>query len=192
MVKGPMFMKKWIRLSISVMLVFVLSGCFGNFTPSERVEDMFNRYIKNDEGIMSELDEYMDAQNLTDVQKARYKEIIKDEYATIKYNIKDEKIDGDEAKIEVAIEVKDLYKASKKAGDYLVEHSSEFYTDGAYDREKFVDYKLGEMEKYGETVKYTVYVDLIQKDGLWTIEQLDNETLEKIHGIYDYETNGES
>lgn len=167
-------------------------GCVGNFTPSERVEEMFNRYIKNDQKIMDELDVYIGKQNLSSDQKDKYKDIIKNEYATIKYVIKDEKINGDEAVVEVALEVKDLFKASKNAGEYLADHSSEFYENGVYDKGKFVDYKLEEMRKYGETVNYNVYIDLIKKDGIWTIEQIDNETLEKIHGIYDYETDDEN
>lgn len=136
---------------------------------------------------MEELDSSLDEQKLTESQIDRYKEIIKDEYATIKYVIKNEKIDGDEAEVEVQIEVKDLYKASKKAGDYLLDHTEEFYTDGVYDESKFKDYKLKIMEESKDTVKYTLYIDLKNEDGIWTIHTLDNETLEKIHGIYDYE-----
>lgn len=180
-------MKKF-RIVFVISAIFLLVGCFGNFTPSERVEDMFNRYIKNDKDIMDELESYMAEQNLSDAQKEKYKDIIKKEYSTIKYDIKDEKIDGDEAKVEASIEVKDLYKASKEAGKYLADNSSEFYTDGSYDREKYIDYKLDKMQQFDETITYTIEFDLIMKDGIWTIEQLDNDTLEKIHGIYDYET----
>lgn len=185
-------MKRYGKVLFVVLALFLMIGCGGVFTPSERVEDLFNRYIKNDADIMDELDTYLAKQDLTEDQRAQYKNIIKGEYATIKYTIKDEKIDGDEAVVEVALEVKDLYKASKKSGDYLVEHAAEFYTDGVYDRAKFVDYKLDEMEKYGETVNYNIFINLVKKDGLWTIEQIDNATLEKIHGIYDYETDRES
>lgn len=188
---GDSFMKRRTIVLFAILGLFLVTGCFGKFTPSERVEDMFNRYIKNDEKIMKELEEYMGEQELSTEQKRKYSDIIKNEYATIKYNIKDEKIDGDEAQVEVAIEVKDLFKASKEAGEYLVEHAPEFYTNGVYDRDKFIDYKLDVMKDYSERVNYTIYIDLIKKDGLWTIEQIDNESLEKIHGIYDYEVNKE-
>lgn len=185
-------MKKYIKILFMVLGIFVMVGCIGNFTPSERVEEMFNRYIKNDQKIIDELDVYIGKQNLSSEQKDKYKDIIKNEYATIKYVIKDEKINGDEAVVEVALEVKDLFKASKNAGEYLADHPAEFYENGIYDKGKFVDYKLEEMRKYGETVNYNVYIDLVKKDGIWTIEQIDNETLEKIHGIYDYETDDEN
>ena len=157
-------------------------------SPSEKVENMMNRYIKNDQEIMNELDATLTEQKLTKAQMTRYKEIIKAEYSNIKYDIKDEKIDGDEAKVELQIEVKDLYKASKKAGDYLLDHTEEFYTDDVYDETKFKDYKLKMMEEMTDTIKYTIFIELSNEDGIWTIHELDQETLEKIHGIYDYET----
>lgn len=179
---------KNIKFLCVLFALIVLTGCFANMSPSEKVENMMNRYIKNDQEIMDELDSTLTEQKLTKAQIARYKEIIKDEYANIKYEVKDEKIDGDEAKVELQIEVKDLYKASKKAGDYLLEHTEEFYTDETYDESKFKDYKLKMMEESTDTIKYTIYIDLTNEDGIWTIRELDQETLEKIHGIYDYET----
>lgn len=180
-------MKKIAKWSLMVFSLILLSGCLGNMTPSEKVEDMFGRYIRNDINIMNELDSYLDKQDLSKNQKERYKKIIKDEYATIEYDIKDEKINGDEATVVVDIEVKDLYRASKEAGDYLLDNAEEFYTDSVYDKDKFIDYKLGVMEKNKNTIKYTIDIDLKKKDGTWVIKNLDNTTLEKIHGIYDYE-----
>ncbi len=179
---------KNIKFLCVLLALIILTGCFANMSPSEKVENMMNRYIKNDQEIMNELDATLTEQKLTKAQMTRYKEIIKDEYSNIKYDIKDEKIDGDEAKVELQIEVKDLYKASKKAGDYLLDHTEEFYTDDVYDETKFKDYKLKMMEEMTDTIKYTIFIELSNEDGIWTIHELDQETLEKIHGIYDYET----
>lgn len=181
-------MKKRLKLVLAVILVLFTTACFGNMTPSERVEEMMSRYIRNDEDIVKELDSYLERQDLSDKNEARYKKIVLDEYATIQYTIKDEKIDGDDAKVEVAIEVKDLHKASTEAGKYLMDHPKEFYSDNKYDEEKFIDYKLKLMENTKDTVEYTIYVDLKKEDGIWSIEQLDEDTLEKIHGIYDYDS----
>lgn len=181
-------MMKNIKFLVILFALIILTGCFASMSPSEKVENMMNRYIKNDQEIINELDETLREQKLNKAQIARYKEIIKDEYANIKYDIKDEKIDGDEAKVELQIEVKDLYKASKKAGDYLLDHTEEFYTDATYDESKFKDYKLKMMEESTDKINYTIYIDLTNEDGIWTIHELDQETLEKIHGIYDYET----
>lgn len=156
-------------------------------TPSEKTESMLNRYVKNDESILTELDETLNKKDLSKEQKERYKNIIKDEYSNIKYKIKNEKIDGNEATVDVEITVKDLYKASKEAGEYLIDHTSEFYTNDIYDESKFIDYKLSKMESTKDTITYTISIVLTNNDGMWTITDIDNDTLEKIHGIYDYE-----
>ena len=105
----------------------------------------------------------------------------------MKYDIKDEKIDDETALVTVDITVKDLYKASEEASLYLQENPQEFYTDGEYDKEKFVDYKLKAMEKAKDTVDYTIDFTLTKIKNKWVIDDLNNETLEKIHGIYNYE-----
>lgn len=181
-------MKRKLTVFIAVLCVILVSGCFNNMSPSEKVEEMLSKYIKNDKNILTELDTYMDKQDLSNEQKDKYKRIIKDEYASIKYKIKDEKIDGDNATVEVSIEVKDLYKGSKIASDYLIDHTLEFYTNDIYDEDKFIDYKLDTMEKNKDTITYTIFIGLTRKDGMWTIDNLDNEILEKIHGIYNYES----
>lgn len=181
-------MKKNIKLFLLILVAVFLAGCFNKLTPSERVEDMMNKYIKNDEELLKELNTYIEKQDLTADQKDKYKKIIKDEYASIKYEIKDEQINGDEARVTLDIEVKDLFKASDDAGAYLLSHSDEFYDNGAYDKKKFIDYKLSLMESSKDTAEYTIFVDLKNRDDVWTITELDNATLEKIHGIYDYKT----
>ena len=156
-------------------------------TPSDKVEALLNKYVSNDTEIMKELDSYIKEQELTDTQKEKYKDIVKNEYSTMKYDIKDEKIDDETALVTVDITVKDLYKASEEASLYLQENPQEFYTDGEYDKEKFVDYKLKAMEKAKDTVDYTIDFTLTKIKNKWVIDDLNNETLEKIHGIYNYE-----
>lgn len=180
-------MKKITLVIMAILVSLSLTGCMGAMTPSEKVENLMNRYIKNDPDIVTELDTYIKEQNLSDEQKERYKKIILNEYATIEYKIKNETIVEDDAKVEVDIIVKDLYKASKDAGDYLVDHVKEFYESDVYDENKFINYKLEIMEKSESKKDYTIYIDLVKKEGNWIIEEIDEETLEKIHGIYDYE-----
>lgn len=173
---------------ILTVILIGFSGCFLNESPSSKVEILMNRYIKNDQEIMDELDMYLSEQNLTETQMNRYKEIIKNEYSTIDYRIKDERIDGNNATVEMSLKVKDLFGASKRASEYLIHNAAEFYTDGRYDESKFKDYKLKVMEETDDTIEYTVTIALVNEDGIWTIRDIDEDTLEKIHGIYDYET----
>ncbi len=181
-------MKKIYMVVWSIILIFITAGCLNGMTPSEKVEDMMNRYIRHDPEIVEELNTFMNKQDLNDSQKNRYKNIILDEYSTIKSEVKNESITGTTAKVELEIEVKDLYKAAKTAGEYLLDNTQEFYENGVYNEDKFIDYKLELMENNTDTIKYTLIIDLQQKDGSWTILDLENSILEKIHGIYNYES----
>ena len=44
------------------------------------------------------------------------------------------------------------------------------------------------MKDNTDTVEYTLEVPVTKVDNAWEVEQLNNESLQKIHGIYNYET----
>ncbi len=50
-----------------------------------------------------------------------------------------------------------------------------------------MDYKLNKMRDIKDTISYTIVFKVIKVDRKWQVEQPDEETLEKIHGIYNYE-----
>lgn len=177
---------KYIKIIISSLLVILLTGCIGLMGPSEKVDAMLSKYVNLDKTILEELEKNLDEQDLNNEEKTRYENIIKKEYVTMKYEIKDEKIEGDFASVIVDIEVLDLYKAISEAEDDLYENPSKFYTDGVYDSHKFIDYKLSKMEKLEYSTKYTITIILSRHDDIWYIEELSEETLSKIHGIYNY------
>lgn len=180
-------MKKRVCIFLSMLLILVLTGCMSNVSPKEKVEKFLNAYIQNDSDIILELEEYLDKQDLTNEQRSRYKEIIKDEYSTLKYNIKKETIDGNNATVEVEITVKDLYAASSQAENNLLENPIDFYVDGSYSKEKFINHKLDIMETTKETTTYPIEFNLEKNDGAWHLKEIDQEVLEKIHGIYNYD-----
>ena len=179
-------MSKYIKRIIIILSAFFLTGCIWLMDPSEKVDALLSKYVKLDKTIVDELKEYIDKQDLTDDEKERYENIIKKEYASIKYEIKNESIEGDFASVEVDITVLDLYGAVKRAEDYLISNPVKFYTNGEYDVHKYIDYKLDVMEINEETKDYTIYITLSRHDDIWYIEELDEDTLQKIHGIYNY------
>lgn len=179
-------MKNTLKFSFAVLLLVSLTACLGTMGPSEKTEEFLNRYIKNDKAIMEELDTYLLKQDLTSVQRERYKNIIKDEYSNIEYEILSENVSDALATVEVNISVKDLFGASNKAEEDLVSDPTKFYTEGIYDASKFIDYKLDIMENYKDKKNYTIFIKLNKNEDLWQINEIDDETLEKIHGIYDY------
>ena len=49
-------------------------------------------------------------------------------------------------------------------------------------------YKLNELKNFNERVDYTIDFYVVNtKDG-WVVSKLSNSDLEKIHGIYNYES----
>ena len=57
-----------------------------------------------------------------------------------------------------------------------------------YDVNKFIAYKLNEMKMVTETVEYTIEFYVVKTSDGWTVSSLSTSDLEKIHGIYDYES----
>lgn len=57
-------------------------------------------------------------------------------------------------------------------------------TNSDYDESKFMDYKLSEMEKVTDKVKYTIEFTLTKVNDEWQLDSLSNSDIEKLHGIY--------
>ncbi len=179
-------MKKIILVIISLFLVV---GCGTNKTAAEAVEKYFNDYKGLSDNVLADLNGLVEKENLSDEQKKIYKEIVKKQYRDLNFTIENEDYNGDTAKVTVKITVYDLYKAQKEASAYLNAKPEEFLTNGSYDASKYLDYKLDLMQKEKETVSYNIVINTIKVDGKYQVEQPNNVTLEKIHGIYNYEEN---
>ena len=175
-------MKKWL---IGLLCMFSLVGCsIGQDmtnTPTKKVEAYLDGYKQLDDSVVNDIDDLLKDAKYTVEQKTRYKEIMKKHYQDLKYEIKDEKIDGDKATVEVEIEVRDYSKVL--SSDVVPDEIKD--EEGNYSEEAY-DYQLGQMENVKETVKYTVTFYLTKKDKEWQIDDLSESTKQKIHGIYIY------
>ena len=80
----------------------------------------------------------------------------------------------------------DYYNAEKDANEYLTNNPDEFKTEGVYDNSMFTDYKLKMLKDVTDTVDYTIDFTLTKVDNEWIVNDLTNEQLEKIHGVYAY------
>lgn len=162
-------------------------GCSMGNTPKAKVEEFLNSYRKLDAGVIAELDNDVKKEGYTTSQQEIYKDVLKKQYADLKYTILEEIVDGDDATVTAEIEVYDLYKVQEEAASYLAAHPDEFNNaSGVHDKEKFLTYKLEEMKKVKETVKYTLSFSLTKDNSKWAIKELSTDMLEKIHGVYDY------
>ena len=179
-------MKKLKVFFVTILMLILTTACTLGSTPTSAVERLFASYNNNDEEILVELDDYINTSNLTDEQNDKYKEIYLKQFRDLKYEIKEEVIDGDTATVTTQITVYDYYKAENDANDYLTTNSDEFMTDGEYDEGLFTDYKLEQLDKVNTTVDYTIDFTLTKVDNEWVVNELTNEQLEKIHGVYEY------
>lgn len=167
-------------------LCLVGCGCVEE-KASDAVKDYLNQYKNLSDTVMTDMAALVDSENLNDNQKKVYNEVLKKQYQDFTYKINSEEYNGDTAEVEVTVTVYDLYKAQSDASIYLSEHLDEFNdSNGVYDNEKYMDYKLAQMKNMTDTVEYTIDFNVTKKDDKWTIVQPTQDDLEKIHGIYNY------
>ena len=178
-------MKKVILLLVALFLV---GGCScSNDKAADAVEKYLNDYQGLSKDVLEDISELVEKEDLSDSEKATYEEVLKRQYRNISFKIENEEYNCDSANVTVKITVYDLHKAEKEAKDYLDTHEQEFLSDGAYDASKYLDYKLDRMRTINETVTYNIVIKTVKVDGKWQVSQPDSTTLEKIHGIYDYD-----
>ena len=176
-------MKKIVLLISGILL---LVGCDMMNSPTKVVEKFLNKYQTVDEEIVTQLDETLTKENtLNDELKEAYKEIMKNQYQNLYYTIKDERIDGNHATVTVEIEVYNYSKSIKDADDYLIGNEKEFLNDeGNIDNSKFMTYKLKQMKNTKDKIKYTLDFNLTKINEKWVLDDIDEITRQKIHGIY--------
>lgn len=179
-------MKKFLVLIFSAL--FILTGCNSKLdnTPTKKVEAFLNNYQSLDSKVMEDLDNTLAADpNLSDDNRKEYQEFMKKHYQDLKYEIKDEKIDGDKATVETEITVRNYTKSVADAENYKSENGAEFNgEDGNYDATIFSTYRLDELKKVTDTETYTITFNLTKQDEEWKLEDLSDEDLNKINGLY--------
>ena len=176
------------KVILIVFTTILLVGCSLSNTPSRRVEELFKKYQTLDSGVVDNLE--LITESLPELKTSKHKEsytkIMKTQYSDLKYTIKDEEIDGDEAVVKVDISVYDYYKIQRDANEYLESHHDEFLKDDVYDESMFLEYKLDKMKDDSDRVEYTLEIKLIKENDKWEVVEFDKDTLDKIHGTYNY------
>lgn len=167
-----------------ILLLIIVTGCdLGNKmdnSPKKKVEAYLDSYQKLDDNVLNDLDDLVEDTEYSIDQKAKYKEILKKHYSNLSYNIKNEVIDGDKASVDAEIEVTDYSKILNESVD-----ENQFKDEnGVYNPSKYFDYQLNKLERATEKTKYNITFHLNKKDNEWIIEDLDQTSMDKIHGIY--------
>lgn len=165
-------------------MLLCLFGCSIKSTPKMKVEKLLMSYQNNNELIVSELNDYLNTLDIENSYYEDYKKVYLRQYQDLKYQIKDQRIDGDNAKVTAQIEVYDYYKAESEANNYISENPSIFSNGGVFDNLKAMKYKVDELNKADTRVEYIIDFNLTKVNDEWNIDNLTNEDLEKIHGTY--------
>jgi len=176
------------KIIIFLTCIFLVVGCAcSNDKATDAVKDYLNDYKGLSANVLKDIDKLIEKENVNDKNKDAYRDTLKRQYRDLMYTIENEDYDGDTAKVTVKVTVYDLYKAQKNSNDYLNAHQDEFLTDGVYDATKYIEYKLKQMNEMNDTISYNVVFKVKKNNNKWEVEQPDDETLEKIHGVYNYE-----
>ncbi len=178
------------KILLGILSIMLLSGCGEKMfnTPTKKVEMFFQNYQTLDKDVIEQLNKVVnEEENFNADQRLAYKELMKKHYQELKYEIKDEKVDGDKATVTVEIEVTDYSKALKEADKYLENNRSEFYDDkGVYDAFLFTTYRIEELKKVKDKVKFTLNMNLSKIDDEWQLDKISDTDEQKINGVYYY------
>lgn len=177
-------MKKVIAI-LSIMLL--LSGCGVN-TAKNAVEKYLKKYKALDSEVLVDLENVVEKDNLSEELKDKYREVLKKQYKDLSYEILEEEYDGDTAYVTVKISVYDLYKATVEASEYLANNPEDFMDgNGNYSEALYTSYKLDKMKDTTSRVDYTITFTVTKEKDKYVVNDLNENDLKKIHGIYNYD-----
>lgn len=179
------------RLIIILFLLIMSVGCGMKQmvnTPTKQVEIFLNKYQSLDKDVLNDLDRSTSLDpNFNNTQRETYKDLMKKHYRALRYEIKDEVVDGDKAIVTVEIEVTDYSKTMRDAELYYEENAEEFQDEnGISNLLKFSEYRLNQLVDVKDKVKYTLDLSLTKHDNTWKVDQINTIDEEKIQGIYMY------
>ena len=180
-------MKKLTSIILCLVLIMLMTGCSKNAKMA--VESYLDKYNSLDPEVVSDIDRVVDMETMNEENKQTYLALFKKQYMDLQYEILAEEYAGDEAVINVKVSVYDFYKVQKESSYYLANHADEFNDEnGVYDAEKYINYKLDKMKMTTDRVEYTIDFYVVRNNNKWEVSNLSNSDLEKIHGIYNYES----
>ena len=193
LVMGGNIMKR-ILLGLSFIVLFIV-GCTNTMnTPTKRVEELLGKYQKLDSAVLAQLDNVIaEDTTMTDEQKKEYRSLMEKQYQNLSYKIKGEEITGDDASVDVEIEVLDYATSINESRKYYSEHRDEFKDEDIDktetvidDNTKYIDYKIKELKNVTDKKKYDITFNLVKdKNNNWKLEDISDIDRKKIHGLYE-------
>ena len=181
-------MRKIVILFFCIMVVGCQIVKDLNNSPIKRTEEFFNKYQTLDKDVMDDLYNVISNEKMfNEEQRERYEKLMSNHYKNLVYDIKEDKIDGNNAIVTVEITVRDYSKVLNEANLMITNNDEDFYDENnVFNQVKYVDYLLDKLEEVNEKVKYTLDITLTQKDKMWTVDSMTETNEKKINGAYMY------
>ncbi len=192
-------MKK-ILVCLSLFLLLAV-GCTNTMnTPTKKVEELLGKYQKMDSTVLAQLDSVISEDvNMSDEQKKEYRSLMEKQYQNLSYKVKNEEIKGNNATVDVEIEVFDYATSIAETRKYYSEHKDEFKDEEKDDNtvgekveeaidksSKYIDYKIKQLKNVTDKKKYDITFNLSKdEDGIWKLDDISDIDRQKIHGLYE-------
>lgn len=174
-------MKKALCLLLAIGL-FTGCSCTANMgnTPTKKVEEYLNKYQTNDDDVVSDLNDVLTNDvTLTDDERVSYSDFMKTHYQDMQYEIKDETIDGDSATVTAEVTVRNYANAINEANNYRLNNADEFTDTNTY-----ATYRLDRLKEVTDTETYTITFHLTKENDEWKVDNLSDDELRKLSGMY--------
>ena len=89
-----------------VVLLLSLSACSLSNTPTGKVEAYLNQYNSLSDNVKIDMESKVTSENLSSGNADIYRNVLTRQYQNMKYEVKDEKIDGENATVTVKVILK--------------------------------------------------------------------------------------
>lgn len=200
-------------IGVLLLSLLILTGCKSSMnSPTNAVEKYLNKYQNLDGEVTTQLDNVISSDvSMSDEQKKDYKDLMLNQYRNLSYKVLNENVNGDEAEVEVELEVLDYASNIGESRIYYKNHLDEFKDkedkkDDKADEKKeddkndslmedasdaidnvasFIEYKIKNMKDVTNTSKQKITFYLSKVDNEWVVEDLSETDLQKLHGLYE-------
>ncbi len=165
------------KIIFVLFIVILVTGCDNSFiTPTKRVEKFLTDYQNLKPEIIERLKNDIKKENLNKKQKSKFIELLEKQYQNMSFKIVNEEITDNKALVEVEIEVLNYNNS--------IVDSRKYYENNKDKIENYDDYMLNQIEKTTDKIKYHISFNLTKYNNDWELDEIDKNTIKKIHGLY--------
>ncbi len=176
------------KILVVIFAVLLFAGCscsMNDKKPEDAIDTFFEKYRAKDDDIISQLEDTIENEKLTSTQKEKYRKLMEKQYDQLAYVVKDVEENDTQATATVELTVLNYHAAILEAEEELKTNPTKFNDDeGKFSDEKYMDYKIEKMSEVNDTTTETINLSLTKENGKWKVNDLTNDDISKIHGLY--------